>query len=71
MSDAFVSNFNMDDGDGIYESLIQAHQDLSLEQSHRLNARLVLMMANQIGRACVLKEIFDLARTGLQMEVSP
>ena len=71
MAGEFISNFNMDDGDGIYESLIQAHQDLSLEQSHRLNAKLVLMMANQIGRASVLKEIFYLARTGVQIEVSP
>ena len=35
-------------GDALYAKLMQAHEGLSLEQSHALNARLVLMMMNEI-----------------------
>lgn len=36
-------------GDDFYEALMAAHEGLSLEQSARLNARLVLLLANQVG----------------------
>ncbi|MFW9622137.1 MAG: DUF2783 domain-containing protein, partial [Macromonas sp.] len=35
--------------DDFYEALIATHQGLSTEQSHALNARLVLLLANHIG----------------------
>lgn len=37
------------EGDAIYTTLMQTHEGLSLEQSHALNARLILMMMNEIG----------------------
>ena len=37
------------DGDAFYEMLMKAHEGLSTEESHALNIRLVLLMANQIG----------------------
>ena len=36
-------------GDDFYEALIRAHQGLSEAESHTLNARLVLILANHIG----------------------
>lgn len=50
--------------DDMYEALIAAHQGLSTEQSHALNARLVLLLANQIPDLDALKEAFRLARAG-------
>ena len=49
-------------GDDFYEALINAHQDLSDEQSHELNAKLVLILANHIGDVSVLREALNLSR---------
>ena len=43
-------------GDDFYAALMAAHDGLSLEQSARLNARLVLLLANRIGDIATLKE---------------
>lgn len=48
--------------DDMYEELIAAHQGLSTEQSHAMNARLVLLLANHISDLAVLHEAFRLAR---------
>lgn len=42
---------NFEDADGFYETLLNAHTGLSREQSEALNARLVLLLANQVGNA--------------------
>jgi len=47
---------NLQDADGFYEQLLDAHQGLSPQQSELLNARLILLLANQVGDAKVLKE---------------
>jgi hypothetical protein len=44
-------------GDEFYESLMTAHANLSMDQSAKLNARLVLLMANAIGDINTLKAI--------------
>lgn len=49
-------------GDEFYAALMQAHEDLSEDQSHRLNARLVLIMANAIGETGALTAMLDDAR---------
>lgn len=36
-------------GDDFYQELMEAHEGLSLGQSATLNARLVLLLANQVG----------------------
>lgn len=51
--------------DELYEALIASHEGLSAEQSHLLNARLVLLLANQIGDAQVLHAAFAAARAGV------
>lgn len=48
--------------DDFYEALLNAHQDLSNEDSHALNARLVLLLSNHIGDMAVLTEALRLAR---------
>lgn len=40
---------NIPDPDGFYEALLQAHEGLSEAESQAYNARLVLLLANQIG----------------------
>ena len=49
------------DADGFYEQLLDAHQGLSPAQSEALNARLILLLANQIGDARVLSECITAA----------
>lgn len=48
--------------DDFYEALIDAHRGLSTDESHALNARLVLLLANQIGVQAVLREALAAAR---------
>ena len=50
--------------DDFYAALLDAHQGLSLEQSHALNARLVLLLAGEIGRLDVLRAALAAAREG-------
>ncbi|NML18617.1 DUF2783 domain-containing protein [Azohydromonas caseinilytica] len=57
-----VTEPNLDAPDDFYEALIDTHRDLGAEASHALNARLVLLLANHIGRLDVLKEALALAR---------
>ena len=45
---------NIADPDGFYAELIAAHEGLSEAESHALNARLVLLLANHIGDRRVL-----------------
>jgi hypothetical protein len=52
-------------GDDFYEMLINTHRDLSDEQSELLNARLILLLANQIGDIGTLREALKLAREGI------
>jgi hypothetical protein len=48
------TNLNLSDADGFYEKLLDAHEGLSREQSELLNARLILLLANQVGDADTL-----------------
>jgi Protein of unknown function (DUF2783) len=45
-----VTTPNFDAPDDFYEALIDAHRELSTPQSHELNAKLVLLLANHVGR---------------------
>ncbi len=49
-------------GDDFYEALIAAHHGLNANESGRLNARLVLIMANAIGDIDQLRAIIAAAR---------
>ncbi len=54
---------NLQAPDDFYEALIHAHSGLSLDDSHQLNAKLVLLLANHIGSLEVLQSALKLARS--------
>ena len=54
-----------DDPDRAYRALIDAHRDLTEEESAALNTRLVLILANHVGSLEVLAEAITLARRSL------
>jgi hypothetical protein len=47
---------NLDDVDDVYQWLVDAHAGLSEMEALRLNARLVLLLANHIGDPQVIRE---------------
>ena len=57
--------------DDFYEALIAAHQGLSTPESHAMNARLVLLLANHIGRLDVLKQALTAARDSGRLPTEP
>lgn len=61
-----VTDFNLGtSGDDLYEALLNAHRDLSPEESAALNARLVLILMNHVGKPQVIHAAIDAAkRTG-------
>ena len=56
------TTLNFSDHDAFYERLIAAHHGLTEEQSAQLNARLVLLLANQLGEEGLLEQCIDAAR---------
>ncbi|MEO1224377.1 MAG: DUF2783 domain-containing protein [Pseudomonadota bacterium] len=52
---------NIPDPDGFYERLIDAHRGLNDADSALLNARLILLLANQIGDRAVLDAALEKA----------
>lgn len=61
---ALTTKPNIPDADGFYARLLACHRGLTEEQSHALNARLVLILANHIGDAATLDQALTLARDG-------
>jgi hypothetical protein len=56
------TSLNLHDADAFYENLLDAHQGLSREESELLNARLILVMANQLGDTALLQACIAAAR---------
>lgn len=63
------TTLNLQDADTFYEQLLDAHQGLTREQSELLNARLILLLANQVGDANVLRDCVQ-AATRLPQEAT-
>jgi hypothetical protein len=59
------------DPDGLYSALIAAHEGLTEAASRRLDAKLVLLLANHIGDQAVVEEAIALARRTLLPEATP
>ncbi len=55
------TNPNLQDADSFYEQLMDAHDGMSREQSELFNARLILLLANQVGDSKVLRECIEAA----------
>ena len=53
---------NLPDPDAAYAAILAAHDGLSEAESHALNARLVLILANHVGDPEVLRAALALAR---------
>ena len=53
---------NIQDPDDFYASLLAVHHGLTEPQSHALNARLILILANHIGNRETLDAALELAR---------
>lgn len=51
--------------DEFYAALMEAHEGLSFEESARLNARLVLLLANEVGEPQKLRVALAAAREGV------
>lgn len=60
MSDV-ITTPNIADPDGFYAKLIALHDGLSDAESAALNARLVLILANQVGDRRVLDQVLEMA----------
>ncbi len=59
---------NIGSPDDFYEALIEAHRGLSEAQSTELNARLILLLANQIGDSATLLAAIAKAGEGIVPE---
>jgi hypothetical protein len=57
----------IDRPDDFYEALIELHRGLDDEASRRADARLILLMAAEIGDAETLKRLIALAREKRQI----
>ena len=55
----------LENPDAFYEALIEMHLDLTAEESQMVNAKLILLLSNQIGDLTVLREAMALARRGV------
>ena len=55
-------DLHFQDADAFYERLLDAHEGLSPAQSALLNARLILVMANQLGDTALLQSCLNAAR---------
>ena len=56
---------NVQDPDGLYAAILEAHAGLLEAESVALNARLVLLLANHIGEEAVLREALQVARASI------
>lgn len=62
---ALKRDSNVPDTDAHYAAVLDAHSDLSHDDSVVLNARLVLLLANHIGDPQVLSEAIATARRSM------
>ena len=65
------SDPNIADPVGFYASLVAAHEGLSEADSRRLDARLVLLLANQVGDDSTLLACIAAARRSLRAADAP
>lgn len=68
---ALIRSPNIADPDGFFAELIDAQRDLSDEQADMLLAKLVLILANQVGDRKLLSEALQLARSNTLDQAPP
>ncbi len=52
---------NFSDADAFYAALADLHRDRSPETSEKINARLILLLANQVGDQAILEQALAIA----------
>lgn len=62
MTAHIVTDPNLEAPDAFYAALADLHRDLDEAQSAKVNAELILLLANHIGDRRVLEEAIALAR---------
>ncbi|MGL4727227.1 MAG: DUF2783 domain-containing protein [Bosea sp. (in: a-proteobacteria)] len=70
MSEKLDLNARFADPDAAYRLIAEAHRGLTAEESAALNARLVLILANQLGEMKLLREALILAKQAGQDELA-
>ena len=59
---------NFSDADAFYEQLTELHRSRSGEDSERVNARLILLLANHIGDQNILSQAIKIAGEPVQAD---
>ena len=59
MTNKLRTELGVDSPDDFYARLIELHDGLSSEESHKVNAKVILMLANHVGDTDVLYEVLD------------
>ena len=62
------TELGVENPDDFYAQLIEMHEGLSDAESHKLNAKVILMLANHIGDADVLNETLTYAREKIRRQ---
>jgi hypothetical protein len=65
MSDTLKTDLNLARPDDVYNLIVDAHKGLTAEQSEKLNAALVLLLANHVGDEKVIRAAVAAARKSL------
>ena len=58
-------DLNLARPDDVYNLIVDAHKGLDNTQCRAFDARLILLLANQVGDETVIREAVDAARAGL------
>lgn len=66
-----ITEPHLESPDDFYEALIATHDGLGEHESHALNARLVLLLANHVGSLDVLREALETARVDARGHATP
>jgi len=62
---ALKRDLNLAQPDDVYNLIVDAHKDLDDAQCRAFDARLILLLANQVGDEAIIREAVDAARAGL------
>ncbi len=62
MTERLASEPRIEGVDEIYAEIVEAHRGLDAERSLRFNARLILLLINQIGDEATVREAIRAAR---------
>ncbi len=66
MTGALTTEPNIQSPDNVYQVLIDAQENLSPQDAERFRARLVLLLANQVGDDDAVLEAIERAAEGLE-----